>query len=137
MLQETVQDTEDMTDWQQIDQDVAEAEWRREVDQMQRVANCEHERLTQTKCKRLKKSRTCTYRWATTECLVVSGQMSEVAALIEKRMDIPTQMGIVSWSEAGIPTLTAGLLVSCENSRIPIENVFDVIKANFEIQSDV
>lgn len=113
-----------------VDEVEAEAEWKRSVDCIlgNRNAKCEHESLTNNPCKKLKESRTCTYHWAVTECLLICGQMSLIAESLEKRLSVPTEIGKVTWTHDATQKCVTGLLVSYENSRFSISDVFDKVK---------
>lgn len=74
----------------------------------------------------------CTFRWAITECVVVTGEMSRVARHLESICKVAIQMGKVSWLDAtdGTSRTVAGLLVSAENSRIMMAKVFRSVVGN-------
>lgn len=120
----------------QIGEVEAEKVWRQDVsllfgkDATGRFYNrCEHERL-QPKCPRQKDSSVCTYRWAVTECLLVTGEMSRIARDLENRFDTPIQMGKVTWKDNadGTTKSAAGLLISYENCTFRMKLVFHSLK---------
>lgn len=124
MLQATLPDNLAL---QQVDQSLAETEWQNQVDRiLSSNANCEHEMTLGMKCNKLKDlySQTCTYHWGVTEVLLITGHMSEIARKLEDIWSIPAQMCKITWIVDGLPKHAAGLLVSGENCRYSIAQVF-------------
>lgn len=94
---------------------------------------CEHERV-EPKCpvSATRIHSACSFRWAVTESVVITGEISGVARHLETVWQVPIQMGKVSWLDAieGTSKSVAGLLVSCENCRIPMAAVFRSVMRN-------
>lgn len=125
-----------------IDEATAEKIWRSDVSiLLERVQKgteevykrCEHERV-QPNCRlsTTKIHSACSFRWAVTECIVITGEMSGVARHLETVLQVPIQMGKVSWLDAteGTSKSIAGLLVSCENCRFLMPQVFRSVMRN-------
>lgn len=113
--------------WISVGTEHAEKLWRLEVDViLSESVTCEHMRGGR-RCRRSYTSRRCTFRWAATECVLITGHLSACAKVLEN-IFIPVQLGMILFIEGDVSKALVGLLACYENCADDIENLYDYLK---------